>query len=189
MNPEEIRIEVKRGAELESVIPAVSRLRTEVFREWPYLDDGDLAWEERTLRPVIESPRAAVVIARANEAIVGAATCVPLVDEIDDVKAPIVARGWDPARFFHYGECVVRLEFRGQGIGVALGAAMEAHAKAVSDCDCRNHHRSSLVESSGLPAGLCAPRWLLGSVRLHPSARPRLQDDLEGSERGQGIGA
>jgi GNAT superfamily N-acetyltransferase len=143
MDPEEIRIEVKRGAELQSVIPAVVRLRTEVFRDWPYLYDGDPVYEKRNLgtytaSPLAtntESPRAAVVVALANEAIVGASIGVPLVDESDNVKAPFVARGWDPARFFYYGEFMLRREFRGRGIGAVLFAALEAHAKAVSDCD------------------------------------------------------
>jgi GNAT superfamily N-acetyltransferase len=52
----------------------------------------------------------------------------------DNVKAPFVARGWDPARFFHYGDFVLLREFRGHGIGAPLFAAVEAHAKAVSDC-------------------------------------------------------
>jgi GNAT superfamily N-acetyltransferase len=135
MDPEEIRIEVKRGAELQSVIPAVARLRIEVFRDWPYLYEGNPTYEQRYLATYTESPRAAVVVARANEAIVGASTGVPLVDETDNVKAPFVARGWDPARFFHYGDFVLQREFRGRGIGVALFSAVEAHAKAVSDCD------------------------------------------------------
>jgi hypothetical protein len=51
------------------------------------------------------------------------------------VKGPFVARGWDPARFFYYGEALLKRELRGRGIGVAFIAAVEAHAKAVSDCD------------------------------------------------------
>jgi GNAT superfamily N-acetyltransferase len=131
----ETRIEVKRGAELQSVVQAVARLRTDVFRDWPYLYDGDPAYEERYLATYAESPRAAVVVARSDEAIVGASTCLPLVDETDNVKAPFVARGWDPARFFYYGESVLRREFRGRGIGVGFFTAREAHARAVSDCD------------------------------------------------------
>jgi len=135
MAQEEIRIEVTRGEELQSVIPALSRVRSEVFRDWPILYEFDPAWEERYLAAYANSPRAAVVVARANEAIVGASTCLPLVDEKDDVKAPFVARDWDLGQFFYYGDMVLRREFRGRGIGVALMAAMEAHAKAVSDCD------------------------------------------------------
>ena len=51
------------------------------------------------------------------------------------MKGPFVARGWDPARFFYYGEALLKRELRGRGIGVAFIAAVEAHAKAVSDCD------------------------------------------------------
>jgi hypothetical protein len=57
MARDEIRTEVKRGAELQSVIPAVARLRIEVFRDWPYLYEDDPAYEERHLSTYAESPR------------------------------------------------------------------------------------------------------------------------------------
>lgn len=135
MNQDDIRIEVTRGAHLTSVIPAIARLRTDVFRDWPYLYDGDPASEERYLATYAESLRAGVVLARAGEEIVGASTCLPLSDETDNVKAPFVAHGWDPARFFYYGKSVLQHEFRGRGIGVAFFTAREAHARAVSDCN------------------------------------------------------
>ena len=72
-----------------------------------------------------ESPRADVAVVRANEAIVGASTCIPPVDEKENVKAPFVARGWDPARFFYYGEALLKRELRGRGIGVAFIAAVK----------------------------------------------------------------
>lgn len=135
VNHEEIRIELKRGAELQSFIPAIARLRTDVFRDWPYLYEGDPIYEERYLTTYVESPRASVVLARAGDDIIGASTCLPFVDETDNVKAPFVSRGWDPARFFYYGESVLRREFRGRGIGVTFFAEREAHARATSDCD------------------------------------------------------
>jgi GNAT superfamily N-acetyltransferase len=132
---EKVRIEVKRGAPLKPIIPALARLRTDVFRDWPYLYDGDPAYEECYLATYAQSPRAAVVVAYVGEEVVGAATCLPLADETGNVQAPFLARGWDPARFFYYGESVLRPELRGRGIGVAFFEAREAHACAVSDCD------------------------------------------------------
>ena len=130
-----VQIEVKQGDALKPVIPALARLRTEVFRDWPYLYDGEPASEERYLATYAQSPRAAVVVASVEQEIVGASTCLPLSDESENVQRPFLARGWNPARFFYYGESVLRREMRGQGIGVAFFDAREAHAGAVSDCD------------------------------------------------------
>jgi GNAT superfamily N-acetyltransferase len=157
MAQDEVRIEVKRGAEVRSVIPAVSRLRTEVFREWPYLYAGDPALEKRYFAAYAKSPRAAVVVARANEAIVGASTCLPLIEEeAYDVKAPFVERGWDPVRFFYYGDFVLQSEFRGRGIGVALTAAADANAKALANSDFAV--LCSVVRSPNHPA--CPPDYV-----------------------------
>jgi GNAT superfamily N-acetyltransferase len=106
-----------------------------VFRDWPYLYDGDAAYEAAYLQTYVRSRRAAVIVARAGGRIVGASTCLPLSDETDNVTAPFRAHGWDTARFFYFGESVLLPELRGQGVGVAFFAEREAHARAVSDCD------------------------------------------------------
>ncbi len=119
---------------LPAIIPALAALRVEVFRAWPYLYEGDPAYEEAYLRTYLRSPKAAVIVARQGDRIVGAATCLPLADETANVQAPFLARGWDPGDFFYFGESVLRRELRGQGVGVAFFAEREAHARAVSSC-------------------------------------------------------
>ena len=49
---DEIRIEVKHGADLLTAIGASARLRITIFRDRPYLYDGDAAYEECYLVPV-----------------------------------------------------------------------------------------------------------------------------------------
>ena len=46
-----MRVEALRGADLEAVIDDLARLRISVFRDWPYLYDGDLAYERAYLAP------------------------------------------------------------------------------------------------------------------------------------------
>ncbi len=123
------------GDEIAAIIPALATLRCQVFRSWPYLYDGDEAYERKYLRIYADSPRAAVIVASDGDAIVGASTCLPMTDETDEVKAPFVVQGIDPSRVFFFGESVLRDEYRGHGIGVAFFAAREAHARAASACD------------------------------------------------------
>ncbi|MFP5511018.1 MAG: GNAT family N-acetyltransferase, partial [Alphaproteobacteria bacterium] len=40
-----IRVAALTGAGLEAALDDVARLRIAVFRDWPYLYDGDLAYE------------------------------------------------------------------------------------------------------------------------------------------------
>ncbi len=51
-----IRIEALAGAALQRALPALARLRIAVFRAYPYLYDGDLAYEEDYVRKFAASP-------------------------------------------------------------------------------------------------------------------------------------
>jgi GNAT superfamily N-acetyltransferase len=130
-------IEIRRttGDDLREIIPELARLRVRVFRDWPYLYDGDAAYEEAYLQTYLRSPRAAVIVAHAAGRIIGASTCLPLTDETDNVIGPFREKGWDPATIFYFGESVLLHEFRGQGLGVTFFNEREAHARAVSACD------------------------------------------------------
>jgi GNAT superfamily N-acetyltransferase len=130
-----LRIETRTGDALIPLLPAIARLRIAVFRTWPYLYNGDAAYEATYLRAYVESPKAAVIVAFDGNEPVGASTCIPLADETDNVIAPFRARGWDIDRFFYFGESVLLPEWRGRGAGVAFFNGREAHARRASDCD------------------------------------------------------
>jgi GNAT superfamily N-acetyltransferase len=130
-----LRIETLTGEAIRPLLPALARLRISVFRAWPYLYDGDEAYEARYLRTYVESPGAAVIVAFDGQTPVGASTCLPLAAETENVTTPFQRRGWDPGRFFYFGESVLLPEYRGRGAGVAFFTAREAHARAASSCD------------------------------------------------------
>lgn len=117
------------GAELGRYIPDLARLRLQVFREWPYLYDGDEAYEQRYLETYLRSARSTVVLALDGDRAVGASTALPLSDEADYVTAPFAARGLDLTRIFYFGESVLDPAYRGQGIGVRFFEEREAHAR------------------------------------------------------------
>ena len=108
----------------------LAELRIAVFREYPYLYDGSREYEERYLRGYAQSPRALVVLARDGERVVGAATAVPLVEHGDEVVPVFEAAGIAPSDVYYFGESVLRVEYRGRGVGHAFFDAREAAARA-----------------------------------------------------------
>src|SRR5690606_40705815 len=88
-----LRTEVLRGAAVAPRLDEVARLRIAVFREYPYLYDGDLDYEARYLRAYVETPDSLCVLALHGDRVVGASTALPLADEDPEFQQPFLERG------------------------------------------------------------------------------------------------
>lgn len=117
------------GDEVSAAIPDVARLRIEVFREFPYLYDGSLAYEEEYLRTYASSEEALVVVARHGDEVVGVSTAMPATLHHDSIAPVLEAAGFDPAKVYYFGESVLRRDFRGRGLGHAFFDHREAAAR------------------------------------------------------------
>jgi len=101
--------------EMAATLPDLARLRIAVFRAWPYLYDGDMAYEEAYLRTYAESPGAVIVAARDGDRLVGAATGAPMEDHADEFGAPFLERGYRLEEIFYCAESVLLPGYRGRG--------------------------------------------------------------------------
>ncbi len=125
----DIRIERLEGEAIRAHLPAIARLRIVVFREWPYLYDGDEAYERRYLERYVEEPRAVVVGAFDGDELVGASTALPLSAEPPELTEPVAKAGLDVAKTFYFGESVLLRPYRGRGLGVRFFEEREDHAR------------------------------------------------------------
>ncbi len=121
-----IHVRSLSGAAIAAVLEPLADLRIRVFRGFPYLYDGDRAYESWYLGRFAEAPDALLVAAFAGAELVGAATALPLIDEHDDFKAPFERHGIDPAEVFYLAESVLLPACRGRGIGHAFFDHREA---------------------------------------------------------------
>lgn len=120
---------VERMASSAAGLQALADLRMAVFRSWPYLYDGDTAYEEEYLRDFLGSDRATLVLARDGEVPIGMATASPLCGQPASLIAPLEAAGIVPASTFYFGESVLLPEYRGAGIGHRFFDEREAAAR------------------------------------------------------------
>ena len=119
------------GGAIQAVLPDLARLRMIVFRDWPYLYDGTLEYEEQYLATFAAAPGAVCVIARDGDKIVGASTGLPMIHADEEFKGPFAAAGYDIAEVFYCGESVLLSSHRGGGAGHAFFDHREAHARAL----------------------------------------------------------
>ncbi len=124
------RVELLTGDALKQGIPHLAQLRIDVFREWPYLYDGNFDYEQWYLSKFAESAGAVIVAAFDGDNLIGASTAAPLAAQLDDFIAPFKAQGMDPAHVFYFGESVLKPAYRGLGLGVAFFVHREARARA-----------------------------------------------------------
>jgi GNAT superfamily N-acetyltransferase len=128
---DELRIRRLTGGTLRESVGELARLRIEVFREFPYLYDGDLDYEAHYLETYIRSRDSALVAVHHGENIVGASTALPLLDETPNVIEPFERHGFDPAEVFYFGESVLLRPYRGRGVGVVFFEEREAWARSL----------------------------------------------------------
>ncbi len=126
---DKLHIERYSGKQLEKYIPELARLRIAVFRDFPYLYDGDLGYEEHYLQTYIDAPDSVIVLAFDDGKVIGASTAIPLCRETGEVKKPFLEHGYDPEEIFYCGESVLQKNYRGQGLGVRFFHEREEHAR------------------------------------------------------------
>ncbi len=132
-----IQIRPYAGSEAIEFIPELARLRMEVFRDFPYLYDGNLAYERSYLEKLVQCRESILVVAFENTNVIGVSTGLPLEAETDNIRQPWIDEGHDIHKIFYYGESVLQKEYRGRGIGVRF---FEEREKWV-----HSHNRFNLI--------------------------------------------
>lgn len=118
----------KRGREIESVFDDLANLRITVFRDFPYLYEGHIDYERDYIQTYLESERSFLFAVYDRDNMVGASTCIPLLDETDEVKEPFIKGQFDLGSIFYFGESVLLSAYRGRGLGHRFFDERESHA-------------------------------------------------------------
>ena len=124
----DIAVLTGRDPALRACIPDLAKLRITVFRDFPYLYDGTLEYEESYLETFLRCPESVVVLARDEGRVVGASTGLPLEAETTEFQQPFIEQGHDPGQIFYCAESVLLPDYRGRGVYTQFFKGREAHA-------------------------------------------------------------
>jgi GNAT superfamily N-acetyltransferase len=127
---EKKKLDVKSvtGEDIYKILPDLARLRIVVFRDWPYLYDGTLEYEEKYLKRIAAAKGAVVITAYDGAEMVGASTAAPMIEHADEFGEPFLKAGYDISKIFYCGESVLLKSHRGYGLGHAFFDGREAQA-------------------------------------------------------------
>jgi len=136
---EDLRLERAYGAEMAHHVPQLAQLRMTVFRDWPYLYEGDLDYEKKYLQYYIDTPRSFALLVYDGDKLVGATTAMPLADEAAAMQHPFNDAGFDVNRVFYNAESILLPEYRGRGLYRRFFDEREAHARSFGEFDWITH--------------------------------------------------
>ena len=116
------------GQQIADVITPLGELRISVFRDFPYLYEGSLLYEENYLQIYVDAPEAMLFSVWDGSRMVGATTCIPLRNETEEVQEPFEKADLPIDKIFYFGESILLPSYRGKGLGKRFFAEREQHA-------------------------------------------------------------
>ncbi|MFZ4634390.1 MAG: GNAT family N-acetyltransferase [Saprospiraceae bacterium] len=125
----------KYGQDITDLFDELAALRIAVFRDFPYLYEGSLAYERAYLGTYARSDRSMLFAVYDADRMVGATTCIPLAEETDDVQEAFVRANMEVSKIFYFGESVLLPPYRGQGLGHRFFDEREAHVQRLGTYD------------------------------------------------------
>lgn len=105
------------GVQFADWIEPVADLRIRVFREFPYLYDGEAGYERCYLQHYQQSAGSVLVLALDQDQVVGASTGLPLQEADEAFQRPFRQQGMPLESIYYFGESVLLPAYRGQGAG------------------------------------------------------------------------
>jgi len=132
MIADHLQVRILQADALDAALDDIARLRIAVFRDWPYLYDGTLAYERAYLSSYRDTPGALLVAAFDGDTVVGASTSTCMEDHAEAFGAVFQPTGIALTDILYGPESVVLPPYRGLGLGHQFFALREAHARKLA---------------------------------------------------------
>jgi GNAT superfamily N-acetyltransferase len=119
-----------KGSEASPYLDRLGRLRIAVFKDFPYLYEGDLDYERKYLSTYAHQPESHLTLVFDGVDLVGATTAILAVHEEEAFKEPFRLHGLAPEEICYFGESILLPKYRGRGLGKTFMEDRLAFAKS-----------------------------------------------------------
>lgn len=144
------------GSRIKPYIDELAQLRIKIFREYPYLYDGDLDYEARYLANYATYDTNLCVLVVDNNRIVGAATAMWLQHADKPFRECFQKKNINIEDKYYFGEGLLLQDCRGRGLGRVFFNMLESQAlyfgaKETTFCSIERKNIITNLESKNKP--------------------------------------
>ncbi|MBS0647776.1 MAG: GNAT family N-acetyltransferase [Verrucomicrobia bacterium] len=125
MKKSSVSLQVLKGAEIQPYINIIAELRLLIFREYPYLYEGNFQDERNYLKMYYQSEKSFVILALDGKKIIGTATGVSFDRTPPEFRKTFSKNKIPIEGIFYSGELILLKEYRNKGIGSRLYEELE----------------------------------------------------------------
>jgi len=114
-----LKIALYTGTEIIPFIKEVSKLRISIFREFPYLYQGNMDYEIEYMDGYKHDSKSTLVVVRDNNRIIGVSTGIPLNSSstiVQEIKDILIKNNKKIDNIYYFGEVLVLPKYRGKGL-------------------------------------------------------------------------
>ncbi len=130
---------ILRGTQITACISTLAQLRIALFREYPYLYDGNIKYESQYLKEYANEPNAMLHVVYYGDEIAGMFSGMPLTSHsgiVIELSQAMQNRGLDNIdKYYYYGEVLISPRFRKIGIFNLLFLSLNYEAKNMGFTD------------------------------------------------------
>ncbi len=125
----DIHVRTFTGPALKTYLHSIAKLRVDVFREYPYMEEPNLNQETLELKKYLMSKESIGVLIFDNTTLVGVSLGLPLSLAREEVRKPFFDHFGDISSYFYFGESALLKHYRNRGIGHHFFDMREAHVR------------------------------------------------------------
>jgi GNAT superfamily N-acetyltransferase len=148
-NKEDYTIKIITPEEMKPLFPFVAQARITIFRDYPYLYEGNFDDEVNDLDRYAQNPQSALAVAYHQDVPAGFLCGSDFIHYSPMFENPIAdtfkKEGLDPEKHYYFADVILLPEHRGKHLSPKLFATLESHAQSKgyqSTCFVTEYHHN-----------------------------------------------